>query len=248
MADTWRVLEDPADPASAGGTPSASPGASDVAARPMWPFLVVGLAVVAAVAVWLLASGPSGTAVTVNAAQDALPLVSRTGSGGAPARPTASAERLPELVIEVNGAVRRPGIYRLVSGSRIGDAIAAAGGYGGRVDAVAAQVLNLAAKVDDGQQIHVPLRGERAAAAAALGNAAPVGSGPAAAADPAGPINVNTATSAQLEALPGIGPATAAKIIAARATAPFASVDDLHARKVVGAATLEKIRTLVVTN
>jgi competence protein ComEA len=140
--------------------------------------------------------------------------------------------------------VKRPGVYRLPEGARVADAIAAAGGYAVSVDSAAAQALNLAAKIADGQQVHVPKRGE-SGGQTQVGQQATIGAAPGGA-DITGPVNINTATSAQLEALPGIGPATAATIIGARETTPFATVDELRARKVVGAATFEKIRGLVV--
>jgi competence protein ComEA len=154
--------------------------------------------------------------------------------GGLASAALASASRL--LVVEVSGAVARPGVLRLPSGSRVADAIDAAGGYGPRVDVRAAdRTLNLAAPLQDGQKIHVPDRDE--ASALPAGSGAP-GPNPTT----GGPVDLNRATEAELDALPGIGPATAAKIIAGR---PYASIDELSSRKVVGAATLAKIRALV---
>jgi competence protein ComEA len=161
-----------------------------------------------------LIAGPSGTAWSTVAGSQAM------------------------VVVQVAGAVVRPGVYTLAAGSRVEDAIQAAGGYSADVDPRASETqLNLAAKLQDAQMIAVPRKGESAASG---------GSGPAAAISaPAGPINLNTATSAQLDSLPGIGPATAAKIIASREQSPFTAVDDLVARKVVSATTLAKFRTQV---
>jgi competence protein ComEA len=98
--------------------------------------------------------------------------------------------------------VRSPGLYRLRSGSRIDDAIAAAGGATAKAQLDA---VNLAAPVADGEQVVVPGRGAGGVAAAA--------SPPAAGSWPSAPLDLNTATAAQLDGLPGIGPVTAQKIL-----------------------------------
>jgi len=135
-----------------------------------------------------------------------------------------------ELVVDIEGGVISPGIHRLPAGSRVADALAAAGGYAEGADlAAASRSLNLAAAVVDGQQIYVPVLGE----APATGGAG------------SGLVNLNRASQSELEALPGIGPVTAKKIIDARAELPFATLDDLVAREVLTARQLEQIADLV---
>jgi competence protein ComEA len=147
------------------------------------------------------------------------------GSTGAPTTPQL-------LVVDVEGAVLRPGIIQLPAGSRVADAVAAAGGYGPDADLKAAAAeVNLAALVRDGQQIVVPGIGIPAASA----GGGTIG----------GLLDLNSASSSALDALPGIGPVTVQKIVAARTEKPFGSVDELVTRKVLTKAQLDKIRDLV---
>jgi competence protein ComEA len=142
----------------------------------------------------------------------------------------------PRIVIDVAGAVRRPGLYRLPQGSRIADAVVRAGGATGKA---ALDGVNLAAPLADGEQVIVPLR------VAGLGaSAAPAG--PAGAAL-SGPVSLSTATAEQLDALPGVGPVTAQKILDYRAKhGAFHSVDELDAISGIGPAKLDQLRDLVV--
>jgi competence protein ComEA len=149
------------------------------------------------------------------------------------ATPTVSASA-PPLIVDVAGAVRRPGVYEFVPGDRVVDAIRQAGGPTRKASLDA---LNLAAPLTDGVQILVPLEPT-------------IGAGPSAAGEPdAGPaalINVNTATATELEALPGIGEVISQAIVDYRTqNGPFSSVEDLLDVSGIGDATLENIRDLV---
>jgi competence protein ComEA len=172
-------------------------------------------------------------------------LVVRHHGGGAPAhvvapvrvaaaKPAAAAAKL--LVIDVAGEVRRPGLYRLRSGSRIDDAITAAGGPTRKAEL---DGVNLAAPIADGEQVVVPGRG--AAGAAAPSSPSTAGSSPTA------PLDLNTATLEQLESLPGIGPVTAQKILDYRqAHGAFHSVTELQGVPGIGPAHMAQLKGLVI--
>jgi competence protein ComEA len=144
------------------------------------------------------------------------------------------------IVVDVQGAVVEPGVRQLPAGSRIADAIAAAGGYGSDADlAGAAATINLAQALGDGEQIRVPRIGDAQVAGGSpqtSGAPAPGGGGAGAM------VNLNTATPEELEALPGIGPVTVQKIVAARQEQPFASLDDAVQRGVINRGQLEDIQ------
>jgi competence protein ComEA len=236
-AAPWRALEDDPQAKPGGELASGSTGDPTRGRGSRWGWVIGAFAAAALLAVgtiWLVATNGTGSVVV-------------EGGGAGPARSdravaigdrSAAPGLAGELVVDVQGAVLRPGIVHLPGGSRVADAIAAAGGYGPRVDTDrVGQALNLAALVKDGDQVVVPSRDDHvpigATASGSTGNAG-------------GPIDLNHATVAELDALPGIGPVTAAKIVAARDEQAFASVDDLRNRKILGAATFEKVKDLVV--
>ena len=141
----------------------------------------------------------------------------------------------PMLVVDVAGAVRLPGLYRLPQGSRIADALAKAGGTTGKA---AVDSVNLAAPVADGEQVVVPARGAAGAAGVAP---------PAAGSSPSAPLDLNSATLEQLEGLPGIGPVTAQKILDYRqAHGAFHSVAELEGVPGIGPAHMAQLKGLVI--
>ena len=229
VSPPWRTLEAPAqDGTRAPSGPAPSPTGAERWRDPavLRVAAVVALAVVVAVVAFGLAmtsGGGDGIAIDVEGSPVPGSLEPAVGSG--------------EVVVEIVGAVAQPGVLRLPAGSRVADLIAAAGGYGPRVDTARAAELHLATVLADGDRIVVPSRDDVAAPSAQAASGGGGGDG--------APLDLNTATLEQLDTLPGIGPVTAQKILDARAEAPFTTVDELRSRGVLGEKTFERLRDLV---
>jgi len=209
---------------------------------------VVALILVAALALtcWWLARGRA-TALTapVAVASSATPLASLTSPVAAPvvatgaptsaAGPAAAASTGAMVTVDVEGKVRHPGIVILPTGTRVTDALKAAGGVPHRRSL---HGLNLAAVLVDGQQIMVgatPPGSESAPSSTSGGTDAGAGGATA-------PVNLNTATAEELDTLPGVGPVTAQSILDWRAqNGAFTSVQDLLEVDGIGPATLAKL-------
>lgn len=159
-----------------------------------------------------------------------------SGSGGeAEAESAVSIEEGgSDVVVDVTGAVRRPGVYRMPAGSRVDDAVKRAGGETGKA---ALDSINLAARLADGQQVVVPEEAPGAGGAAA---GAAIG---AAGTEEEAPISLSTATAAELDTIDGIGPVTAEDIIEFREEhGGLSSVDQLDEISGIGPATMEALR------
>lgn len=232
-AAPWRVVEE------VGARVGLSPDPPRAPATVSRSVILVGAGAVAfGVLAFLLAigTGAGGTVVIDGAGAIPGPLAEASSSD---ARPSTE----PDLIVEIVGAVTRPGVFHLPAGARVGELVDAAGGYSTRVDAArASRELNLAARLNDGDQVRVPSRDDvEPDEPVALAGPGAAGAGSTS----GGVVDLNRATTAELEALPGIGPVTANKILTARDEAQFASVDELRTRKLVGEKTFEKIKDLV---
>lgn len=140
----------------------------------------------------------------------------------------------PPVVVHVAGAVVQPGIYTLPPGSRINDAILAAGGV---TDSAITTYINLAALIEDGQQVLVPQKSSTTLpdlnSNIRMGNESIL-------------VNINTASQGQLESLPEIGPVTAQRIIEYRETyGPFLAIEDIQKVEGIGIHTFEAIESLI---
>lgn len=188
-----------------------------------------------AVSLSATAPGSGPAAVPGSPIGSAFPAVGSTPPTASPSTP-GSTSPAAEVVVDVAGRVRRPGLYHLPSGSRVDDALTAAGGAR---RGVRLRNLNLAAVLVDGEQIVVG-PGAGAAAAPAAPPAVPAASSPAA------PVPLNTATLEQLETLPGVGPVTAQKILDYRdAHGSFSALDQLKDVSGIGDVTFAELEPLV---
>ncbi|HEX8752672.1 MAG TPA: ComEA family DNA-binding protein [Solirubrobacterales bacterium] len=132
-----------------------------------------------------------------------------------------------DVVVDVTGAVARPGVYRMPAGSRVDDAVKRAGGAAPKAEL---EAVNLAARLTDGQQVVVPGRGVASAAATGAGEEAP--------------ISLGTATVEQLDTIDGIGPVTAQDIVEFREQhGGLSSVEQLDQVPGIGPATMEALRS-----
>lgn len=175
-----------------------------------------GLAALAAlVALGLLAG-------IITRAPQAAPVVELPAETAAPSPPA-------HVVVDVVGAVARPGVVRLPAGSRVLDALLAAGGMTGEADLFA---LNKAAPLRDGMRIYVPRPGETPPAGS-LGSAAET------------KLDLNSASLAELVALPGVGPTTAARIVRSREQRRFTTVNELQTRGLLTPRVLAELRDQV---
>jgi competence protein ComEA len=231
---------------------------------PGWRGLVtlamVGLAAVVVASVVVLRDRPVAQAVpplsavrTSTGTATVSAGLSGPSTAAAPAvSPVASVTATPtvELVVSVVGLVHRGGLVRLPTGSRVADALTAAGGA---KDGADLSGLNLAQRLQDGDQVLVGSSGPNAgpqlgSATISVGGRAPTGSAPnsAAAQRPSTKVDLNKATEAELDALPGIGPVTAHAIIAWRTTnGRFTDIAQLGEVDGIGPARLARVRDLV---
>jgi competence protein ComEA len=173
-------------------------------------YAVIAVAVIVIGARWIRSGDSQGGGAEVSFAADSVH----------------EAEGTRDAVVHVAGAVERPGVYRLPTGSRVTDAVRRAGGF---ARGASRDAITLAARLNDGQQVVVPGPGTVAATS-------PGG--------PTGPVGLGGATLEQLDQIEGIGPITAQKIIEFRDQhGGLSSIEQLDEVDGIGPATMQTLRS-----
>lgn len=233
---------------------------------PLFWRLAAVLAAVVAVVGWVALRGraadqPTATQIanagTVIAGQSAAPVSG--AAQGSPGQATSSPPAVGALgaatvVVDVIGPVRRPGVISLPAGSRVGDAISAAGGFRPGKEPAPGRRPNLARILQDGEQVDArpqagPDDGSTSAtglAGGSAGSAGATGGSGGSTGTAGGPISLNQATLQQLDQLPRVGPVTAQKIIDFRQQhGGFRTVEQLKEVPGIGDRTFEQLAPLV---
>jgi competence protein ComEA len=164
---------------------------------------------------------------------------------GALSIPSSTTTEPPPIWVQVAGAVRDPGVYQLTAGTRVFQAVVAAGGFTEEADEDA---VALAAELWDGCRVYVPSFGEAAdrEAQGPVDSSEGLSGGSGSGSGSTGLVSLNQASAEELDTLPGIGPALAQQIIAYRETlGPFTSIDQLTEVPGIGPSKLEQVRPLV---
>lgn len=144
-----------------------------------------------------------------------------------------TSDEIKSIFVDIEGAVVKPGLYKLPQGSRIQDSLVAAGGLSASADRdFVSKNINLAIKLSDGAKIYIPNISEAVSSSSVLSGGLQTGGG-------GDLVNINSSSQVQLEALRGIGPVTAQKIISAR---PYGSVQELLNKKIVGNKVFSQIK------
>lgn len=143
------------------------------------------------------------------------------------------------ISVDISGAVERAGVYKIKDGSRVEDAVKAAGGFSKTANwEYISKYLNLAQKISDGSKIYIPFEGDNTSSGGYTGQG-----GGVVGSQTQAKITINTATQAELEALPGIGPVTASKIISSR---PYQKIEDLLGQKIVSKKVFDQIKDSLI--
>ena len=214
---------------------------------------VVSVVFVGVAGWWLVRVPPPPPEVNLSFASTTVAASSPAANDGGANIGGATVATPQTITVHVAGAVNNPGVYRLRYGSRINDAVVAAGGA---TTTANLDVINLATVLNEGEQIYVPKRGEKphtitgrpqvgggATGGASNGGAGGVNGGATGVNGGAlSTININLASVVELEQLPGVGPATAKAIVAYREkNGAFQRVEDLLKVRGIGPAKLSEI-------
>jgi competence protein ComEA len=142
-------------------------------------------------------------------------------------------------MVDIEGAVVKPGVYSLPLGSRLKDGLIMAGGLSASADREKiAKSMNLAARLTDGAKVYFPKQGE-------ISSTVNTQSGVVSSSDVSTLININEASEGQLDTLYGVGPATAQKIIGGR---PYSDIQELLTKKIVSRSVFDKIKDRISIN